>query len=97
MEIKILHSLHPLPAGDFPDPRVVLHHATGAELEAAEHPVRNWDDCGVGLHQAFDGPTHLVIGRHASDKALARAATRLAVATNDLTAFRDGWRSSPSA
>ena len=49
----------PLNFPSFSDPRMILVHCEG------EYCARFWDESQAGYEQEHDGPTHLIIGRHA--------------------------------
>lgn len=82
----VLLSAHPILDGSFQDTRVVLHLV--GDPSDRDHGSDRWDDDGVGLHQAYDGPAHLVIGRQADEAALQRAAYRLGVDVQALVSFQ---------
>jgi hypothetical protein len=70
----------------FSDRRVVLARTDGDEV------ARFWDETQAGLEQADDGPTHLVIGRLATDERLGKIAARVGVDVALLRAFRDDYQ-----
>ena len=85
----ILGSSPPPLSGSFGDRRVVLHCASDAS--ALDYlPVRSYDDRRVAYYQDHDGPTHLVIGRHADAAALKRASIRFGVDVEALQQFQAG-------
>lgn len=68
----------------FSDPRVILVRSE------SDHLASFWDETQAGFEQDHDGPTHLIIGRRASDGRLHRLATRFGRSFDELRAFRDG-------
>lgn len=71
-------------ASSFSDPRVILVRSE------SDHLASFWDETQAGFEQDHDGPTHLIIGRRASDERLHRLATRFGRSFDELRAFRDG-------
>lgn len=81
----------PLNFPSFSDPRMILVHCEG------EYCARFWDESQAGYEQEHDGPTHLIIGRHAGNEALGRMASRFNINIARLQAFRDNAEPVPSA
>lgn len=76
-------------APSFSDKRVILVRTDDASCASF------WDDSQVGHEQSYDGPTHLVIGKHGSEDALARMATRYGHTIEELRNFRDNTEPVP--
>ncbi len=60
------------------------------------HCASFWDESQVDVGQADDGPTHLIVGGHAGDDALARMASQFSIGFGELQAFRDNAEPVPS-
>lgn len=69
--------------GGFMDPRVILVH--GHDKRCA----RYWDETEGGIERSDDGPSHLIIGRLATDKKLESLSPRFGFTLEELKAFRD--------
>ena len=68
----------------FADKRVILVH--GGDERCAGF----WDESETGFEQSFNTPTHLIIGRAATDDAVKRVQQRFPVySLEELIAFRD--------
>lgn len=76
----------------FPSTRVEVFSNREIQLVRADSDdvARFWDESAVGVEQAEHRPTHLVIGRRASDERLGKLAARVGIDIAALTAFRDG-------
>lgn len=85
-ESRVSESSPKTPAyGSFLNPGIVL-----VKPKPTDTCASYWDEEAVSYYQSDDGPTHLVIGRLASEEQLARAAARWHLDDGQLREFRDG-------